>query len=110
MAEVATANGYLDYVQHWRNEVDRILFVELVFFIQRETKAPFEKRKAIAEVIAEYNTGEGFRKMLLFARKALAVRYLRQPQADLKLPDAETSRNAFWLTVSEAVSLALEES
>jgi hypothetical protein len=48
--------------------------------------------------------------MLLFARKALAVRYLRQPQADLKLPDAETSRNAFWLTVSEAVSLALEES
>jgi hypothetical protein len=108
-AEVAEVNNYPDYIQHWRNEVERILFMELAFFIQRvKTKTAFDRRTAIDEVVAEYDSTEDFEGSLLAAKRALATRYLKQPHANLKLPDAETSRNGFWLMVSEAVNLALE--
>lgn len=110
MAEVAAANGYPDHIQYWRGEVERIIFVDLSFFISSvTTKTGFDRRRAINEIIAEYDSAKTFQASLLIARKNLAARYLERPYADLKLPDVEPSRNAFWLMVSEAVELALEE-
>jgi hypothetical protein len=107
-AQVANANAHSSLFQRWQNEVDRLLFVELTFFIGC-TKTPFNKRKVIAKAIAKYDSVDDFRSALRTARKLVGMRYLKQPYADLKLPDVETSRNAFWLMVSEAVELALEE-
>jgi hypothetical protein len=67
-------------------------------------------QQAINELVAEYDSIKTFQASLLMARKNLAARYLKRPYADLKQPDAEPSRNAFWRLVSEVVMLALEES
>ena len=109
-AEVAAANGYMDYVEHWKKEVERLLFLEMSFFIDRaKTKAGFDRRKAIDEILPAYASAEDFRRSLLAAKKVLAMHYLKRPHADLRLPDVETSNGAFWLMVNEAVNLALEE-
>jgi hypothetical protein len=110
MAEVAAANGYLDYIQEWRDEVERIIFIDLSFFIiSATTKSSFDKRQVINEIIAEYNSAKTFQASLLMATKNVAARYLKRPRADLKLPDVESSRNAFWRMVSETVEFTLEE-
>jgi len=111
MAEVAAVNGYPDHIQHWRGEVERIIFIDLSFFISSvTTKTEFDKRRAINELIAQYDSAKTFQASLLMARKNLAARHLKRPYANLKLPDPEPNRDAFWLMVSEAVMLALEES
>ena len=110
MAEVATANGYPDHIQHWRGEVERIIFIDLCFFIiSVTTKTAFDKRRAINELIAEYDSAKTFQASLLMARKNLAARYLKRPRADLKLPDVEPCKNAFWLMVSGTVEFTLEK-
>ena len=110
MAEVAAANGYPDHIQHWRGEVERIIFIDLSFFIiSATTKPSFDKRRAISELLAEYNSPKAFQASLLMATKNLAARYLKRPRAGLKLPDVEQSRNAFWRMVSGTVEFALEE-
>ena len=73
------------------------------------TKTKIDRRRAVDELIAEYNRPKGFQSSLFIARKTLAARYLKRPHADVKLPDAEPIRSAFWLMVSEAVTLPLEE-
>jgi hypothetical protein len=94
-AEVAEANQYMDYVQHWRSEVERLLFVQVSFLIDRtNTNSPFDKRQAVEEVIEEYNPPEEW-KSLLSAKKAIAVRYLKDPHATLKLPDVQISHHSF---------------
>ena len=109
MAEVAAANGYPDHTQHWRGEVERIIFIDLSFFISTvTTKTAFDKRRAINELLAEYNSPKAFQASLLMARKNLAARYLKRPRAGLKLPDVEQSRNAFWRMVSGTAESALE--
>jgi hypothetical protein len=110
MAEVAAANGYPDHIQRWRREVERIIFIDLSFFIiSATTKSSFDKRRAINEIIAECDSLKTFQASLLMATKNLAVRYLKRPRANLKLPDVESSRNAFWRMVSETVEFTLEE-
>jgi hypothetical protein len=110
MAEVAAANGYPDHMQHWQAEVERILFIDLTFFIiSATTETSFDRRRAINELIAECNSAKTFQVLLLIARKNLAVRYIKRPRPDLKLPDAGTSRNAFWRMVSGAVEFTFEE-
>jgi hypothetical protein len=110
MAEVAAANGYPDHIQQWRGEVERIIFIDLSFFIiSATTKPSFDRRRAINELIAEYNSPKAFQASLLMATKNLAVRYLKLPRADLKLPDFEECRNAFWQMVSGTVEFTLEE-
>ena len=110
MAEVAAANGYPDHIQHWRGKVVRIIFIDLSFFIiSATTKSSFDKRRAINEIIAEYDSAKTFQALLLIAGNNLAARYLKRPRADLKLPDVESSRNAFWLMVCGTVEFALEE-
>ena len=110
MAEVAAANGYPDHIQHWRGEVERIIFIDLSFFIiSVTTKTAFDKRQAMNELIAEYDSAKTFQASLLMARKNLSARYLKRPRAGLKLPDVEQSRNAFWRMVSGTVEFALEE-
>ena len=110
MAEVAAANGYRDQIQHWRGEVERIIFIDLSFFISTvTTKTAFDKRRAISELLAEYNSPKAFQASLLMARKSLAARYLKRPRAGLKLPDVEPCRNVFWRMVSGAVEFTLEE-
>ena len=37
MAEIAAANSYPDYIHRWRDEVERILFIDLSFFISSAT-------------------------------------------------------------------------
>ena len=106
-AQVANANEHTSLFQRWQNEVDRLLFVELTFFVGVAITS-FDKRKVITRVVERYNSAKDFQAALLTARKLVGVRYLKQPYADLKLPDLETSRTAFWLRVSEAVGLALE--
>ena len=106
-AQVANANEHTSLFQRWQNEVDRLLFVELTFFVGAAITS-FDKRKVITRVVERYNSAEDFQAALLAARKLVGVRYLKQPYADLKLPALETSRTAFWLMVSEAVGLALE--
>jgi hypothetical protein len=110
MAEVAAANGYPDHIHRWRGGVERILFIDLSFFISSvTTKTKFDRRRAINELIAEYNSAKAFQASLLIARKNLAARYIKRPHADLKLPDAEPCRNAFWRMVSGTVEFTLEE-
>ena len=109
MAEVAGANGFPDHIHRWRGEVERILCIDLSFFITSvRTKTAFDRRRAMNEVIAEYDSAKTFQASLLTARKNLAARYLKRPCADLKLPDAQPCRNAFWRMVSGTVELALE--
>ena len=110
MAEVAAANGYPDHIQQWRGEVERIIFIDLSFFIiSATTKSSFDKRRAINELIAEYELAKTFQASLLMARKNLAARYVKRPRANLKLPDVERCRNAFWRMVSGTVEFTLEE-
>jgi hypothetical protein len=110
MAEVAAANGYPDHIQHWRGEVERIIFIDLSFFIiSATTKPKFDRRRAINELIAEYDSSKTFQASLLVARKNLAARYLKCPRAGLKLPDVELCRNAFWQMVSGTVEFTLED-
>ena len=46
MAEVAAANGYTDHIHRWRGEVERIIFIDLSFFISCvTTKTAFDKRQ-----------------------------------------------------------------
>ena len=106
-AQVANANEHPSLFQRWQNEVDRLLFVELTFFVGG-TKTSFDKRKVMTKIVGRYNSKKDFQAALLAARKLVGVRYLKQPYADLKVPDLETSRTAFWLMVSEAVNFALE--
>ena len=111
MAEVAAANGYQDHTQRWRGEVERILFIDLTFYIFSVTTKPaFARRQAIRAIIAEHKSRKSFHAWLSLGREVLAVRYLKCPPGELKLPDVESSRNAFWLMVSQAVNSALEES
>jgi hypothetical protein len=58
------------------------------------------------EIVGEYNTIEKWKRSLLSAKKALAIRYLKNPHSDLKLPDVQTSHHSFWVLVNEAVDLA----
>jgi hypothetical protein len=111
MAEVAAANSYPDHIQHWREEVERIIFIDLSFFvISAVTRPSFDRRRAINELIAEYNSPRAFQASQLMATKNLAARYLRRrPHADLKLPDVESSRNAFLRMVSRTVEFTIEE-
>jgi hypothetical protein len=109
MAEVATANDYPDHAQDGRGAIDRIVFIDLVFFIINSEATRFDKRAALAKTMADYDSAQDFRRLLLGARKLLAAPYLTNPNADLKLPDVETSRKAFWQMVSEAVELALQK-
>jgi hypothetical protein len=110
MAAVSAANGYPDHIQHWRGEVERIIFIDLSFFIiGTTTTSSVDKRQAVNEVVAEYDSPKAFEAVLLIATKNLAARYLKRPRADLKLPDVEQCRNAFWRMVSETLELTLRE-
>jgi hypothetical protein len=110
MAEVAAANGNSDHIHRLRGEVERIISIDLSFFINRvTTKTGFDRRQAIDEIIAEYDSLKTFQASLLIARKNLAARYLKRPHAGLKLPDVEPCRNAFWQMVSGTVEFTLEE-
>jgi hypothetical protein len=110
MAEVAAANGYSDHIQRWRDEVEGILFMDLSFFIGSVTpKTMFDRRRAINELIARYNSANTLQSALLMARKNLAARYLKRPRAGLKLPDVEPCRDAFWRMVSGTVEFTLEK-
>lgn len=109
MAEVAAANGYLDYIQQWRDEVERILLIDLNFFLSSAATNPeLDRRRAIDDLIAEYYSPKAFRTSLLIAKRTLAARYLKRPYAEQTLPSVESSTTAFWLMVAEAVNLALE--
>jgi hypothetical protein len=111
MAEVAAANGYQDHTQRWRGEVERILFIDLTFYIFGATTKPaFARRQAIKAIIAEHKSRKSFHAWLSIGRKVVALRHLKCPPGELKLPDVESSRNTFWLMVSEAITYALEES
>lgn len=110
MAEVAAANGYPDHVHLWQGEVERIIFIDLSFFMSSvTTKTGFDRRRAVGEIIAEYDSPKTFQASLLIARKNLAARYLKRPRAGLKLPDVEPCRNAFCRMVSGTVEFTLEE-
>src|SRR5438105_11137712 len=82
MAEIADANGYPDHTQHWRSEVDRIVFIDFVFFIISSVTTRFDRRAALAKVVANYDSAENFRRSLFGAKRLLAIRYLKNPNAD----------------------------
>jgi hypothetical protein len=83
MAEIAAANSYPDHIHRWRDEVERILFIDLSFFISSvTTKTAFDRRRAINEIVAEYSSAETFHASLFIASKNLAARYLKRPRAD----------------------------
>ena len=108
-AEIGEANGYNVYIKHWRDEVDRLINKEMpVIVAMTETKTPFDRRIAAQEVIEEYNSMEKWGRLLTLARKIIATQYLKNPHADLKLPDIEISHDGFWLMVNTAIDLALD--
>jgi hypothetical protein len=109
MAEIAAVNSYPDHVQHWRDEVDRIVSIDLVFFVLSSETTRFNKRAVVTQIMTEYDSVEDFRRFLRGAKKLLTIRYLKNSNADLRLPDVKRSRKAFWQMVSEAVNLALQE-
>lgn len=90
MAEVAAASGYRDHIPRWRGEVERIIFIDLSFFIiSVATITAFDKRRAINEIIAEYDSANTFQASPSMARKNLAARYVKRPLAELKMPEVE---------------------
>ena len=108
--EVAEQNSFTKYVQHWRDEVERLLWFELRTFIADQTlKGNFDRRTAVEEVAQEYQNQ--FPRWLDSARTTLAIGYFHNEKrkSDFKLPDAEASAAAFWLMVYEVVDSALEK-
>jgi hypothetical protein len=110
-AEVAERNGYTKYVQHWRGEVERLIWFELPIFLEEQTtKTNFDRRRIVDEIVQEYQPQ--FLSWMNSTRTTLASNYFRfeKRKTDFKLPDANTSAAAFWLMVEQSVDSALENS
>ena len=53
MVQFAELNGQTKWVQHWKGEIDRLLNMEFVVTAITEIKGTWDKRKAIAETLAD---------------------------------------------------------
>jgi hypothetical protein len=107
-AEVADLNGYTLYLPHWRDEVYRLLDLQLYHFIKNKpTKAKFDKAAVVEDVIAEYDPL--IVRWLESAKTRLANHYFkkRKRPTDFKLPDPELCGVAFWVRVRAIMTDAL---
>jgi hypothetical protein len=98
-AELAELNGQTKWIQHWRTEVDRLLFIELHTVMVRPIKGRWDRRKAIAEVIAELKAADaGYRRVVEGAIK----RYYGLKKIMKPLPAEATER--FYDMVDQAAN------
>jgi hypothetical protein len=107
-AEVAELNGYTLYLPHWRDEVYRLLDLQLYHFIRNKpTKAKFDKAAVVEDVIAEYDPQ--IVRWLESAKTRLANNYFEKTKraTDFKLPDPELCGAAFWVRVRSVMTDAL---
>jgi hypothetical protein len=97
-AALAELNGQTKWVQHWRNEVERLLFIELHTVLVRPIKGRWDRRRAISEVIAELRAADaGYRRVAEGAIK----RYYGLKRIGKRLPDEVTGE--FYAMVDQAI-------
>jgi hypothetical protein len=105
-AEVAELNGYATYLRQWRDDVSRLVGIELPIFLEgSKTKTPFNRFQAVEEVIASMQSGNAYRRWLTVTTRMLASGYFKQTnqKTDFTLPDVESSEAAFWLQVRSSI-------
>jgi hypothetical protein len=94
--------GKIKWVEHWKNEVSRLLQMELVTVLLRPIKGRWDRRKAIGEVIAELRAADsGYRR---FAENVLK-RYYGLKKITRELPPEATDE--FYAMVDQSVNDAL---
>jgi hypothetical protein len=101
-SNLALLIGKIKWVEHWKNEVYRLLRMELVTVLLRPIKGRWDRRKAIDEVIAELRAVDsGYRR---FAENVLK-RYYGLKKITRELPPELTDE--FYAIVQRAVDDAL---
>jgi hypothetical protein len=102
-AALAELNGQAKWVQHWRSEVERLLFIELHTVLARPIKGRWDRRRAIGEVVAELRAADaGYRRVAEGAIK----RYYGLKKITRRLDDEATQR--FYAMVEEALAAGPE--
>jgi hypothetical protein len=105
-AEVAGLNGYPTYLEHLRDDVFRLVHIELPIFLEgSKTKTPFSRLQAVEEVITSMRSGNAYRRWLKVTTRTLASGHFKQTNAktDFTLPKVEYSEAAFWVQVRSSL-------
>lgn len=58
MVKLAELNGQTKWVQHWKAEIDRLINMEFVVTAITEIKGKWDKRRAIAETLADLEAAD----------------------------------------------------
>jgi len=109
-AEVSERNGYNQFLDHWRKEVERLVWFELRIFISEQTtKSDFDRAKVIESVVDEYK--KDFPKVMNSTRTTLASSYfhMTKRKTDFKLPDVAISAANFWKMIYDMLDSLEEE-
>jgi hypothetical protein len=105
MVKLAELNKQTKWVQHWNKEVDRLINMDLVVTVVSEIKGRWDKRKAIAECLADIKAADR-RYRTVAANYVAKVYKLKKINKQLA---AEVDR-PFYETVHETVEAALRSS
>lgn len=64
MVKLAELNGQTKWVQHWANEVDRLINMDAVRVMVSQTKGKWDKRKALHQSLADVQAADhGYRRV-----------------------------------------------
>jgi hypothetical protein len=58
MVELARRNNQTKWVQHWMNELDRLLNMDFIFMLVSEIRGRWDKRKALAETLEDLQAAD----------------------------------------------------
>lgn len=100
---LAELNAQTEWVQHWKSEVERLLFIELQVVLTRPIKGRWDRRKAVLEAIQESRSVDaGYRRVAANAIK----RYYGLKRITQSLPAELTEE--FYDMVLESVNEVLD--
>ena len=103
-ATLAKKIGQTKWVQHWNTEVRNLLDRNLVTVLRHEVRGSWDRRKALAEVVAALKKKDaGYRR----SAERIVMRDYRLPKLKAELVDADTK--AFWARVDAALEVGLAE-
>jgi hypothetical protein len=64
MVELARLNGQTKWVQHWKNEVERLINFDTVQVLVANIKGKWDKKKALEESLSDVRTADsGYRRI-----------------------------------------------
>lgn len=103
MAALAELNRQTEWVQHWRGEIERLVFIELGLVLESPIKGNWNRQRAVNEVIEELRAVDPN-----FRRRAenVAKRYYGLKKIARALPAGVDTE--FYNMVNEAVAEALQ--